>query len=157
SERHVETRAGTAHLLARGHDRLGPAQDLAHAVAAGRVPERAVLEFAGAADDGALAIGLDVLRRDAERGDQAPGHVDAEGLQLLHQGHGVGNVAAGMGIVDDGRAGALLERPRRRRPALMQDPLAPRRELAPLEKRHAAPPPAPAGADDVSYRIIAGT
>ena len=36
----------TADLLGRGHDRLGVAQDLAHRVAARRVPQGAVLELA---------------------------------------------------------------------------------------------------------------
>ena len=39
---------GAADLLGRGHDRLRAAQRLAHRIAAGRVPERAMLDLARA-------------------------------------------------------------------------------------------------------------
>jgi hypothetical protein len=46
AERHHQARAGPTHGLRRRHDRLGLAQHLAHAAAAGLAPHGAVLEFA---------------------------------------------------------------------------------------------------------------
>ena len=68
---HVEPRSRAADLLGRRHDRLGAAQDLAHRIAAGNVPERAVFEFAGRPDDRALAVAFDGFGVAAERGDQS--------------------------------------------------------------------------------------
>src|SRR5439155_24962816 len=58
-DRHIELGARPADLLRRWNDGLGAAQHLAHGVAAGHMPERAVLKLAGRADDRAPAIGLD--------------------------------------------------------------------------------------------------
>ena len=92
-DRNVEPRARPADLLGRRHDGLGVAQQLAHRVAARHVPQRAMLELAGLADDGALAVGLDRLRIAAERRDQALRHLEAERLQRLHHRQDVGAYA----------------------------------------------------------------
>ena len=73
-------RAGTADLLRRRHDGLGVAEQLAHRVAARNVPERAVLELAGRADDGALAVTFD-SRGAAPSIDQAPAISRPSGLR----------------------------------------------------------------------------
>ena len=88
-------------LLGRRHDRHRAAERLAHRIAAGDVPERAVLDLAGRADDGALAVALDRLRIAAERGDQRLRHVEAERLQIVGEADDVLDIAAGEGVLDD--------------------------------------------------------
>src|SRR3954470_7964068 len=68
-ERNPEPRARTADGLRRRDDCLGLTEHLAHALAAGLVPDGAVLELAVLAEDDALAIGFD-LRGAAELRDQ---------------------------------------------------------------------------------------
>ncbi len=51
--------------LRRRHDRLRLSEFGAHRPAAGLVPERAMLQLAILADDGALAIGLDLVGAEA--------------------------------------------------------------------------------------------
>src|SRR3954463_3662096 len=69
SERHHEPRARTADGLRRRNDRFGLTEHLAHALAAGLVPDRALPELPALADDDALAIGFD-LRGAADLRDQ---------------------------------------------------------------------------------------
>jgi len=59
------------------HDRLGVAEQLAHRVAAGHVPQGAVLKLARGADDRALAEALDRFGIAAERCEQPARHVRA--------------------------------------------------------------------------------
>jgi hypothetical protein len=80
--RHVEARAGPADLLRRGHDRFGPAQHLAHGIAARRMPQRGMVEFARLARNGALAVALDHGRVAAQRLDQALRHGEPQRLQV---------------------------------------------------------------------------
>ena len=83
-DRHVEPRAEAADLLGRRHDGLGrrPAvrasrSRRAHATSA------PVLDFAGLAHDGALAVAFDHAGIAAERRDQPMRHVEAERLQTF--------------------------------------------------------------------------
>ena len=102
-----------ADLGRRRDDRVRALEQVAHAVAAGHVPERAVLELAGQADQRALAVGLDPAGA-AERRDQARRHLPAERLQRFHHRLDVGDVAAGVGVLQHRRGAAAQER---RRPA----------------------------------------
>ena len=63
-----------------------------------------MLDLAGGADDGALAIALHHVRIAAERGDQSARHREAERLQVLHEGRDLLDVAAGEGVLDRPRA-----------------------------------------------------
>src|SRR6476660_4550026 len=72
-------------------------EQVAHAIAAGNVPERAVLELAGEPDQRALAVGLDPVRA-AERLDQARRHLAAERLERFHHRLDVLDVADGVRV-----------------------------------------------------------
>ena len=67
---HIEPRAWTANFLGRRHNRLRAAENLAHGVAAGHVPQRAVFEFSGGSDNRALAVAFNNFRIAAQRGDE---------------------------------------------------------------------------------------
>ena len=54
-----------------------------------------MLELAGRADDGALAVALDRSRIAAERRDQRVRHVEAERLQVVHEAGDVLDIAPG--------------------------------------------------------------
>ena len=70
AEGDVEGGAGAGDLGRGGDDGAALAEELAHGVAAGDVPEGAVLELARLADDGALAVAVDAVAA-AEGGDEA--------------------------------------------------------------------------------------
>src|ERR1019366_1642436 len=116
----VDRRAGRADLGRRGDDRMRAFEQVAHAVAAGHMPERAVLELAGKADQRALAVTLDP-RRAAERFDQARRHLATERLQRFHHRLDVFDVAAGIGIPDNGGGAAAAQRLRQARPVVVPD------------------------------------
>src|SRR6202043_2113304 len=63
---HVEASAGTTDFLGGGDDRLGATENFTHGIAAGDVPQGAVLDFSGTADDRALAVAFDCFRIAAE-------------------------------------------------------------------------------------------
>jgi len=58
------------------------------------MPQRAVLQLAVGADDGALAVGGDLLQRHIHGGVQLVRHVDAHGVEQRHHRQDVGLVAA---------------------------------------------------------------
>jgi hypothetical protein len=62
------------------------------------MPQRAVLQLAVGADDGALAVGRDLLERHVHGGEQLVRHVDAHRVEQRHHREDVGLVAAGKGI-----------------------------------------------------------
>src|SRR5882672_2492847 len=71
---HVEAGARAAHFFCRSHDGFGVAEDLAHAVAAGGMPESAVFELSGSAYDRAFAVALDGFGISSQRCNQRPRH-----------------------------------------------------------------------------------
>ena len=66
------------------------------------MPERAVLELAGAPDDGALAIAFNRGGLAAERGDKIARHRETERLEVLHEEGDLLHIASGEGIADHG-------------------------------------------------------
>src|SRR6516162_8417283 len=97
----IEARARAAHLLCRGHNGFRAAQDLAHCVSAGDVPQRTMLEFARFTNDGALAITFDRFRIATERGNQRLGHIETQWIQILHEACDLLHKVPGKGIVND--------------------------------------------------------
>ena len=95
-------------------------EQVAHAVAAGHVPERAVLELAGQADQGAFAVGLDPVGA-AERRHEALRHLAAERLEGFHHRRDVLDVAAGVGVLHGGRAAATAQRQGQSRAVVVPD------------------------------------
>ena len=91
---------------------------------------RGMLEFAGLADDGCLAVALRLRRRDAERGDRAPSQQVAEFLADGHQRLEVGFETSGAGIGDHRDRGGATGRRRHRAPHLDMGLVDDRRELA---------------------------
>ena len=79
-DRNIEARAGAANFFCGGDDRFCAAENFAHGVATGNVPERTVFQFAGLADNCALAVAFDDFGIAAERGDERLGHLEAERL-----------------------------------------------------------------------------
>ena len=94
---HVDRGSRTAHLLGRRNDRGRFLHQLAHAVPAGLMPQRGVLQLAVLADDGRLAVGDDPVRP-AEDIHQLPRHGEAEGFQRLHERHQVVYIPPGIGV-----------------------------------------------------------
>ena len=121
-DRHVDRRAGSADLGRRRHDRMRSLEQVAHAVAAGHVPERAVLELAREADQRALAVGLDAARA-AERLDQARRHLAAERLERFHHRLDVFDVAARVGVLEHRGEAAAAQRLREARAVVVPDVL----------------------------------
>ena len=116
---HIEAGAGAANLLGGRDDGFRVAQDLAHGVAAGHVPQGAVLELAGGADDGALAVALDDFGIAAQRGDQRSRHLEAQRFEVVHEAGDVVDVVAGEGIVDHREHRGAAQR-RGRRPGRLR-------------------------------------
>src|SRR6218665_2326781 len=88
-----------------------PTQQLAHRIAPGDMPQRAMFELARRADDGALAIALDAPGRHRHRLEQAPGQVQAHILQRIHQRQNVLLVPARIRIAQHRSDGAAQQRP----------------------------------------------
>src|SRR3982751_7028678 len=128
-ERNHEPRARTADGLRRRNDRLGLTEHLAHALAAGLVPDRAVLELAILADDDALAIGFD-LRGTAELRDQPCRELAPELAQGCLKWHQVGFEAARKRIADDRDGRSDQQRLLQAGAALVPDRLDAERGLA---------------------------
>ena len=121
-------------------------EQVAHAVAAGHVPERAVLDLAREADQRRLAVGLDA-RRAAERLDEARRHRAAERLQRFHHRLDVFHIRAGVRVVHHRGDAAALQRRREARAVVVPDVLDGADELADVDggervgggKQHAIP------------------
>jgi hypothetical protein len=138
-QRHVERGTGRTDLLGARHDgqciaalagglALGirgrialPAEQFAHRIAAGHVPQRAVFELAGGADDRALAVALDALGRHRHRVEQAARHLQADRVQRFHHRHDVALIAAGERICQHRSYHAAPQRGGRRRAELVED------------------------------------
>src|SRR6218665_1389266 len=88
-----------------------PTQQLAHRIAPGDMPQRAMFELARRADDGALAIALDAPGRHRQRLEQAPGQAQAHILQRIHQRQNVLLVPARIRIAQHRSDGAAQQRP----------------------------------------------
>src|SRR6478672_394807 len=129
AERDHEPRARTADGLRRRNDRLGLTEHLAHALAAGLVPDRAVLELAVLADDDALAIGFD-LRGAAELRDQPRCELAPELAQGCLKRHQIRLIAAREGIADHRNGGPDQQRLLPPGTALVPDGLDAERGLA---------------------------
>ena len=136
AEGHVEPGAEPADLFRRRHDRLGIAEPLAHRVAAGHMPQRAVFQFSADADNGALAIAVDGGRVAAQRRDQPVGQVEAQRLQVVHEAHDVFDIATGERVGDHGGGSGAVARRGWRRAALVADLLDGDDDLADLDLRH---------------------
>ena len=97
--------ANRANGLGSGHDRLGLRDHFADRRTTGLVPDRAMLEFAVAADDRTLTVGFDGVLA-AQPLAQRFGQLPAEIAQISLKRHQVRLIAAGIGVVDDGERGA---------------------------------------------------
>ena len=58
----VQTRSRAADFLGGSDNRLRPAQQFSHSIAAGYMPQRPMLQFARGADDRSLPVRLDYMR-----------------------------------------------------------------------------------------------
>ena len=112
------------------------AEHAAHGPAAGLVPDRAMLHFAVQADDGGLAVHLDILLA-AQRVDEFGRQQRAQGAQFGHEGHEVRLVAAGIRVANDGAGGRQLQRPFGRRTVLVEGGLDNEATFADIDQRHA--------------------
>ena len=109
-DRHVDGGAGPADLLGGRHDGGRFIHQLAHAVAAGLVPERGVFELAVLAHQGRLAVGDDPVGA-AEHVHQPRRHGEPERLERRHQRHQILDIAPGIGVGGDrGDIGLELRR-----------------------------------------------
>src|SRR6266853_5505470 len=118
---YIEPCARAANLLRGRHDRFRVAQNFAHSVAAGYVPQRTVLEFAGGADDSPLAIAFHNLGISAQRGDEGARHFEAQRFEVIHEAGNLFHVYACKWIVDDCQRGGTAQRRGRNRSALVKD------------------------------------
>src|SRR5262249_3202753 len=100
SDGHVEASARAAHFLGGSDDGFGVSKNLAHGVAAGHVPEGAVLDFTGSADDSSLTVALDGFDISAQGGHKSARHFEAQGLEIVHEAGNVFHVGTGEGIAD---------------------------------------------------------
>src|SRR5690349_19560037 len=80
----IELGPGRTDLLGRWHERFRAAEHFAHRIAAGYMPQCAMLDFAVAADDCALAVAFELLGARAQSRQQAPRHFDADRIERLH-------------------------------------------------------------------------
>jgi hypothetical protein len=101
AQRDIEPRPHAADLDRRGHEGGRLAQQLAHRIAARHMPQRAMFQLAGRADNGALAIGFDRPRVAAQRVNQPPRHIQPQGFQRLHHRCDVRLVGPRIGIFDN--------------------------------------------------------
>src|SRR6218665_3699510 len=88
-----------------------PTQQLAHRIAPGDMPQRAMFALARRADDDALAIALDAPGRHPHRLEQAPGQAQAHILQRIHQRQNVLLAPARIRIAQHRSDGAAQQRP----------------------------------------------
>ena len=71
-------------------------------MAAWHMPQRAVFLFPGRSDDGALAIALHIAGT-AQQARQPFGHVAAQRPEVFHEALHILDIAAGKGVLDDGK------------------------------------------------------
>jgi len=107
---HVEARAGAAHFFGGSHDGFGVAENFAHGIAPGDVPQRAVLEFSCLADDGALPVSFHNFRIAAERRHKSLCHFQSERVQIFHETGDFRHVFSGKRIVNDRERGGAPQR-----------------------------------------------
>ena len=137
AERHVEPRAERADLGRRRHDRLGAAEPVAHRVAAGHMPQRAMLQLACRADDRALAVAVDLLRVAAQRIDELVGQQQPERLQIFHRRLQPLDIAPGERVLHHRHRRRAQPGLVGRRPALVKDFLGDDSDLAHRKFSHA--------------------
>src|SRR5258708_4917627 len=94
------------------------------------MPERAMLQFARNADDGALAVAVDLFDVAAECRDQAVGEQQAEWLQIVHGALQILDIASGEWVLDHGHGRGTPARHFGDRSALVKDLFAQDRDLA---------------------------
>jgi hypothetical protein len=85
------------------------------------MPQRAMLEFAGRADNRALAVAFDRCMRDSHRRQQPLRHIDTDRLERLHGVLDVGLIATRKRIGHHGSNRAFAQGMRRRRTELVKN------------------------------------
>src|SRR6267154_5487664 len=96
----VEARAEGSDFLCGGDDRLRAPKNFTHRVAAGDVPQSAVLDFAARSDDRTLAIAFDNRRVSTQSGNQGARHFQAKGLEVVHEAGDFLYVGTGERVMD---------------------------------------------------------
>src|ERR1700741_352484 len=96
----VEARSRSTYFLGGRDDCFCPAPDFTHSVAPGNVPQRAMLQFAGLANDGALALAFHGLGVAAERRNERFRHVEPERVQIFHEARDLLDISTGEGIAN---------------------------------------------------------
>jgi len=107
---HVEARAGAAHFLVEVTMALALPRISRNGIAAGDVPQRAVLKFSRLADDGALAVSFHNFWVAAERRHKSLCHFQSERVQIFHEAGNFRHVFSGKRIVNDRERGGAPQR-----------------------------------------------
>src|SRR3989454_8110013 len=74
------------------------------------MPQRTVLELTGGTDNGPLSVSLHGLGISAQQGNQAPRHLDAKWLEVIHESRDLLDVSTREGIADNGQRGCTTQR-----------------------------------------------
>src|SRR5215471_14426747 len=121
SDRNIEPSAGPPDFLRGGNDGFCIAENLAHRVSPGNMPQRAVLQFASGADDCAFTVAFDRFRVSAQPFDKRARHLHPEGLQVVHKALDPLLVPAGIGVMNYHESGSAALRCGSHRAALVEN------------------------------------
>src|SRR5215831_3776452 len=100
SDWNVQSCSRTANFFRRSDNCFRAAQQLAHAVSAGNMPKRSMLDFARRTDDRSFAVPFDLASIAAQGGDEVLGHLQSEWLQIVHKTRDLRDIGARERIVN---------------------------------------------------------
>src|SRR6185369_14608168 len=120
-DRHIKPGSRATNFFGGSYDGFRVAQNFAHGIAAGHMPQSSVLDFASRADDGTLAVSLDNFGISAQRGDQRARHLKAQRPEVIHETGDLFDILSGKGIVDYSNRSGAAQRSGRNRPTLVED------------------------------------